>query len=193
MAWAAGLRALPVLPGRRNDHIVDRHVLRLVQRINHGPRHILRIDGDLVELLGGLAALGVRDQLPKSMSWRTVRREPLVVLAHRRHAWADPLALLASQPHIRYDRHNWGGALSEQYLQSRRIQPKERVELDALDALEVLVGLGLGVSLVPDWARAKPLAEHLVALPVPESLYREVGLLWPAGSAHGRLLDALLH
>ncbi|MBS7777209.1 LysR family transcriptional regulator [Acidovorax sp. CCYZU-2555] len=131
-------------------------------------------------------------ELPKSLSWRTVRREPLVVLAHKSHAWADPLALLASQPHIRYDRKNWGGALSDQYLQSRRIQPTERVELDALDALEVLVGLGMGVSLVPDWARAKPLGEHLIALPVPDPLYREIGLLWPAGSAHGRLLDALL-
>lgn len=132
-------------------------------------------------------------EIPKSLNWRTVRREPLVVLAHQRHADADPLALLATEPHIRYDRSNWGGALSDQYLQSRRIQPTERVELDALDALEVLVGLGMGISLVPDWARARPLGEHLVVLPVPDPLYREIGLLWPAGSAHGRLLDAMLH
>lgn len=131
-------------------------------------------------------------EIPKSLNWRTVRREPLVVLTHKRYASADPLALLASQPLIRYDRKNWGGSLSDQYLLSKRIQPEERVELDALDALEVLVGLGMGVSLVPDWARASPLRDDLVALPLPDAPYREIGLLWPTGSAHGKLLDCLL-
>ena len=130
-------------------------------------------------------------EMPKSMNWRTVRREQLVVLAHKRHAFSNPLELLATEPHIRYDRRNWGGSLSEQYLQAQRIQPTERFELDALEALEVLVGLGMGVSLVPDWARANPMGKNLITLPVPNPLYREIGLVWPAGSAHERLLETL--
>ena len=131
-------------------------------------------------------------ELQKSLSWRTVREERLIVLAHKRFANAEPLALLASEPLIRYDRHNWGGSLADQYLQAQRIRPRERVELDELQALELLVGLGMGVSLVPDWARATPLPENLVALQLPgDPPRRAIGLAWPAGSAHASFVDLL--
>jgi len=131
-------------------------------------------------------------ELPKSLSWRMVREERLIVLAHKRFEHAEPLALLASEPLIRYDRQNWGGSLADQYLQAQRIQPRERVELDELQALELLVGLGLGVSLVPDWARASPLPENLVALQLPgDAPNRAIGLAWPTGSAHASFVDLL--
>jgi len=131
-------------------------------------------------------------ELPKSLNWRTVREERLIVLAHRRFANAEPLQLLATEPLIRYDRHNWGGSLADQYLQAQRIQPRERVELDELQALELLVGLGMGVSLVPDWARASPLPANLVALQLPgDAPNRAIGFAWPAGSAHTSFVDLL--
>jgi DNA-binding transcriptional LysR family regulator len=131
-------------------------------------------------------------ELPKSLRWQRVRREPLVLLAHRRHAADDPLSLLATQPLIRYDRSNWGGSLADQYLQSKKIKAAKGVELDPLDALEVLVGLDMGVSVVPDWARASPLPDTLVKLPLPDTPYRDIGMLWPTGSGHSRILDLLL-
>lgn len=131
-------------------------------------------------------------ELPKSLNWRTVREERLIVLAHKRFAHADPLQLLASEPLIRYDRHNWGGSLADHYLQSQRIQPRQRIELDELQALDLLVGLGLGVSLVPDWARAAPLPENVVSLQLPgEVPNRAIGFAWPAGSAHAAFVDLL--
>jgi hypothetical protein len=46
---------------------------------------------------------------------------------------------------------------------------------------------------VPDWARATPLPGNVVALAVPgDSPCRTLGMLWPAQSAHGRLLESLL-
>lgn len=131
-------------------------------------------------------------ELPKSLNWRTVREERLIVLAHKRFADADPLQLLASEPLIRYDRHNWGGSLADHYLQAQRIQPRQRIELDELQALDLLVGLGLGVSLVPDWARAAPLPQNVVALQLPgEVPNRAIGFAWPAGSAHAAFVDLL--
>lgn len=131
--------------------------------------------------------------VPKSFTWRTLRQERLIVLAPRALANADPLALLGDMPLIRYDRRNWGGSLADQYLQQNGIQPRERFELDALEGIVLLVGLGLGVSLVPDWARAAPLPENVVALAVPgDSPCRTLGMLWPVQSAHGRLLESLL-
>lgn len=130
--------------------------------------------------------------LPKSVNWRTVREERLIVLAHKRFTDADPLQLLASEPLIRYDRHNWGGSLADHYLQAQRIQPRERIELDELHALDLLVGLGLGVSLVPEWARPAPLPENVVALQLPgEVPHRAIGFAWPAGSAHAAFVDLL--
>jgi DNA-binding transcriptional LysR family regulator len=130
--------------------------------------------------------------MPKSLEWRTVREERLIVLAHERYAHVAPLELLASVPLIRYDRHNWGGSLADQYLQDHRIKPRERVELDELQALELLVGLGLGVSLVPDWARASPMPPDLVALQLPgDAPHRAIGLAWPTGSAHAAFVDLL--
>jgi DNA-binding transcriptional LysR family regulator len=70
-------------------------------------------------------------------------------------------------PLIRYDRRNWSGSLADQYLQQNGIQPRERFELDALEGIVSLVGLGLGVSLVPDWARTTPLPDSVAALAVP--------------------------
>jgi DNA-binding transcriptional LysR family regulator len=131
--------------------------------------------------------------VPKSFIWRILRREPLIVLAPRSAAHVAPLQLLSEMPLIRYDRRNWGGSLADHYLQENGIQPRERFELDALDGIVSFVALGLGVSLVPDWARATPLPETVVALPLPANApFRTVGMLWPAQSAHSRLLESLL-
>jgi DNA-binding transcriptional LysR family regulator len=115
------------------------------------------------------------------------------VLAPRALAHVDPLELLSEIPLIRYDRRNWGGSLADQYLQQNGIHPRERFELDALDGILVLVGLGLGVSLVPQWAREQPLPPDVVRLTLPDGApCRRLVMLWPARSAHGRLLDSLL-
>lgn len=141
------------------------------------------------------AALIIEPQfaIPKSMVWRLLRSEPLVVLAPRSLAGIPPLELLATQPLIRYDRNNWGGWLADRYLQQNRIVPHERFELDTLDAIALLVERGLGVSLVPDWPRAWPLPPGVTMLALPGKVpLRKLGLLWPAKSPYSRLLQELL-
>lgn len=131
--------------------------------------------------------------VPKSLMWKVVREERLVVLAPKAMAQHDPIRLLSDMPLIRYDRHNWGGSLADQYLQQKAIRPRERFELDALDGILALVGLGLGVSVVPDWTGGKRLPADVVMLPLPgDAPSRRIGMLWPAQSAHGRVLEILL-
>ena len=50
--------------------------------------------------------------------------------------------------------------------------PRERFELNALNAIAVMVDRGLGVSLVPDWARPWPEGLRLVRMPLPEATCR---------------------
>jgi DNA-binding transcriptional LysR family regulator len=141
------------------------------------------------------AALLIEPQfaIPKSLVWRTLRSEPLVVLAPRPLAHIPALELLATQPLIRYDRNNWGGQLADRYLQAQQIFPRERFELDALDAIALLVERGLGVSLVPDWPRAWPLPPGVSIVPLDGAApQRTLGLLWRARSPFSRLLEELL-
>lgn len=131
--------------------------------------------------------------LPKTCNWQLVREEPLVVLAPARMAGCDPHELLREQPLIRYDRHEWGGRQADEYLRMAGIVPLERFELNALNAIAVMVDRGLGVSLVPDWARPWPEGLDLVRIPLPQcSEPRRIGIVWSRSSVRIRLVNALL-
>ncbi|PHK96728.1 LysR family transcriptional regulator [Pseudoroseomonas rhizosphaerae] len=141
------------------------------------------------------AALIVQPEFapPKSCEWRLLREEPLVVLAPEAMAGAEPHALLSAEPFIRYDRNQWGGRLADRYLRAARLAPRERFELDALDAIAVMVGRGLGVSLVPDWAPPWPAGPAITRIPLPRPFPpRRIGLMWMRGGTRARLVRAFL-
>ena len=132
--------------------------------------------------------------LPKTCDWELLREEPLVVLAPQRMAGRDPHELLQTEPLIRYDRQQWGGRQADQYLRTAGIVPRERFELNALNAIAVMVDRGLGVSLVPDWAHPWPEGLNLVRIPLPLPCEpRRVGIVWSRSTIRIRLVKALLH
>lgn len=131
--------------------------------------------------------------LPKTCDWQLLREEPLVVLAPARLAGCDPHQLLREEPLIRYDRHEWGGRQADEYLRKVGIVPRERFELNALNAIAVMVDRGLGVSLVPDWAKPWPEGISVASLPLPQpSEPRRIGLVWSRASVRLRQVNALL-
>ncbi|PZU26671.1 LysR family transcriptional regulator [uncultured Stenotrophomonas sp.] len=131
--------------------------------------------------------------LPKTCDWQLLREEPLVVLAPARMAGADPHQLLREEPLIRYDRHEWGGRQADEYLRKAGIVPRERFELNALNAIAVMVDRGLGVSLVPDWAKPWPEGISVVRIPLPEpSEPRRIGMVWSRSSVRLRQVNVLL-
>lgn len=130
--------------------------------------------------------------LPKACNWELLREEPLVVLVPESMAARDPHDVLRSEPLIRYDRHQWGGRQADEYLRAAGIVPKERFELNALNAIAVMVDRGLGVSLVPDWSRPWPEGVRLARLPLPGPCKaRRIGLVWATGGARARAVAAL--
>lgn len=131
--------------------------------------------------------------LPKTCDWLLLREEPLIVLApaHLAHRSADDL--LRNEPLIRYDRRLWGGRHADEYLQRLGITPNERFEINALNAIAVMVDRGLGVSLVPDWSPPWPEGINVVRLPLPtEEIGRRIGMVWSRGTIRMRLVNALL-
>ena len=132
-------------------------------------------------------------RMPKFCDWHLIRTEPLILIRPKDLPDADPRTLLMKQPFIRYDRNHWGGRLAETYLRVSRIVPVERFELDALEAIAVMVDSGLGVSLVPDWAPPWPAGINIgrTVIPNPE-FSREIGMVWLRSSASLRVIGAFL-
>jgi DNA-binding transcriptional LysR family regulator len=131
--------------------------------------------------------------LPKTCNWQTLRKEPLIVLAHASKSGCEAHAVLASEPFVRYERNRWGGRLVDEYLRRAHIRTKDRYELHALDAIAVLVDRGLGAALVPDWAPPWPEGLSLAKLPLPNPIHsRNVGCLWSRTSVRARLVHIFL-
>jgi len=131
--------------------------------------------------------------IPKACDWRVLRKEPLIVLTPASASIRDPHVTLNSEPLIRLDRTTWGGRLVDGYLRHAHIRPKERFELDGLEAIAIMVDRGLGVSLVPDWSPPWPEGLSLRKLPVPDDRFtRHIGLLWTRASLRAGLVHAFL-
>lgn len=89
------------------------------------------------------------DALSPGLVWRTLVREPLIVLAPAETTGADDEAVLTAAPFLRFRRYAWAGRLIDRHLTERGIAVDAVVELDSLEAIERLVAAGLGVSVVP--------------------------------------------
>jgi DNA-binding transcriptional LysR family regulator len=130
--------------------------------------------------------------IPKVCDWQVLREEPLVAISPE-GVDGDLAHMLSASPFIRYDRSNWGGRLADLYLRRNGIRPRERFELDSLDAIAVLVDRGLGVSLVPDWAPPWPSGLSLKKRPIVDAGYaRRLGMLSLRASAQSHLVTAFV-
>jgi DNA-binding transcriptional LysR family regulator len=131
--------------------------------------------------------------LPKSMAWQVLSEVPLVVLAPPRLAKHGALALLRTQPLLRYDRALGGGKQADLYLRKHGIVPAERVELSSLLAIAMMVAEGLGVSLVPDMVSPLTQGLKVARVPLPDRIEpHRYGLLWRRGTARERVVQAFL-
>ncbi|HLS68444.1 MAG TPA: LysR family transcriptional regulator [Kiloniellales bacterium] len=115
--------------------------------------------------------------IPKSSGWLTLCSEPLILIAPEEMPLHDLRAILTSQPFIRYDRNQWGGQIIDRYLRRNRLMVKEWLELDALDAIAVLVSRGLGIAIVPDWTPPWPEGLRIQKLEL-DGTSRPIGVLW---------------
>jgi DNA-binding transcriptional LysR family regulator len=132
--------------------------------------------------------------MPKTFAWSFLREEPFVVLAPRGMKLRHPHTMLANEPFIRLDRNVYAGQRIDRYLRSNGIRPHERLELDGLDAIAIMVDRGIGVSLLPDWPPPWPAGLKLQKVPLPgRPLTRRIGLCWARASLRLGLIDIFLH
>ena len=141
------------------------------------------------------AAIVVEPQFAvgKGCVFEALLEEPLVVVAPKalgRHKAHD---LLRNEPFIRYDRTVLGGQLADRYLRDHAIAVRQRLEIDGLMAIACLIGQGLGVALLPDWAPMWSSGLDIARVPLPaRAPVRRVGVLWTTHGPRAALAKALL-
>ncbi|MES2819254.1 MAG: LysR substrate-binding domain-containing protein [Pseudomonadota bacterium] len=130
--------------------------------------------------------------LPKELLQVELAREPFVLIAPLDTPGDDPLQLLAEQPFVRYDRRSFGGRLVAGFLRQQRIEVREAVELDELEALVRMVECGLGVSLVPRAGLWLQRPTRVRVLPLDELTFHRELVAVLRRSQRQPALDALL-
>ena len=129
--------------------------------------------------------------LPKTLRAVELRREALVLLAPP-GTRGRPQALVRKMPYIRYDPSAWGGRHAAQWLADQEIAPTVLCDLDALEAIALLVSDGMGVSLVPQWAGFERFAGDCRAQPLPGEAYaRTLWLVCPLAPDSPQMLALL--
>jgi hypothetical protein len=124
-------------------------------------------------------------ELPKTSSWHSLRREPLVLLTPARMKVASALATIAREPFIRYDGRWWAArwptttCASWAFGQRSRRARWHRVHRQA-------GGRRAGVSVLPDWAVIGAPNRELKKWPLPPPCpARTVGVLWQRSDRAG--------
>lgn len=131
--------------------------------------------------------------ISKGLEWASIHSERYIVIAPASFGKRNALDVLNSEPFIRYDRRLWSGQIAALYLELKGIVPRDRLELDGLEAIAVLVSRGLGVSLVPDWSTPWPEGLSLCKLELPDDRpFRTMGMMWPRASRRMPIIQALL-
>jgi len=122
------------------------------------------------------------------LNWRSLRREPFVMLTAANERSSDVAALLAGKPFIRYYRHSHGGNLVERFLKRKKYQVTEAMETDSVEAIALLVSRGTGVAIVPRTPALDVLGIKVRELSLGEdTFYRELGLVERTDGASSHL------
>ncbi|KAA1012946.1 LysR family transcriptional regulator [Paraburkholderia panacisoli] len=132
--------------------------------------------------------------LPSELEWRTLVTEPFVLLvpkqlARSQRGWRD---LLKSEPFIRYDRTSFGGRLVDRFLRRSRLNVRDVIEVDELQAIVQLVARGIGVALIPSTVGLGKWPANVVALELGDATFqREIGLVQRPRHSRQAVADVL--
>lgn len=141
---------------------------------------ISALSGQLVRSVdeGALDAAVVHrpESMPPGTDWHPIARQEIVVLAPASAPEPDLPALFAAHAYIRFNRQAWVAPLIEQRLASLGLKPETGAEIESIEAIRMLVGLGFGVSAIP--ATGPEADPGLRTLPFGDPpLFRQIGLL----------------
>lgn len=134
--------------------------------------------------------------LPPELVWEPLWQEPFVLLTPPQAKGRDWRRILRSEPFLRYDRASFGGRLVDRFLRSEAIEVQDAVEMDELEGILQLVGLGMGAALLPRVRANWRVPEGVRVVTLGDATFhREIGMVTRTRPAQagivGGLRDAL--
>lgn len=126
------------------------------------------------------------------LEWHHIADEPLAVIAPK-ETKGDAKTLLTCEPFIWFNRKTWAGGDIEAQLKSRGITVNATMEIDSLDAIQVMVREGLGVAIVPVCHGHSGVWPGLRSVPFGDPPHkRDIGALIMNGAASDPLIQTFL-
>lgn len=164
-------------------------------RTGHPGLHLEIVSGVSSQLLGMVqrrrldaAIVSDYDEAERTTEWRPFLRERLVLIAPPDSSGDDVPRLVRTHPFIRYTPSAAVGRVIDRAVQRLRLEPRESMRLDWLEAIEAMVAAGHGVAIVPE-RRIRPFERvRTVDLPGPGH-YRTLGLVETMANPKRRLTD----
>lgn len=119
--------------------------------------------------------------LPQHVQWTELYKEPMILIMPTPLSKKGGKALdqESDLAFIRFERNTWTGHLVDQTIRANKLNIKEGMELNSVEAIIELVRQGLGYSIVPQLANiAWDSDRQLMIKKLPgKTIYRKVGLL----------------
>lgn len=94
---------------------------------------------------------------PKSITCLAIESQPIVMITQAADTRA-PEAIIAQEKALVYDPGSWGGRLATAWVKTHIPHDRVLCELDAVEAIAIAVGHGIGYSIIPAWAGLDELA-----------------------------------
>jgi DNA-binding transcriptional LysR family regulator len=141
-----------------------------------------RLSGELMRLVehGGLdaALMHKPNEIAADFAWRDITQQRVVIVAPPSSGEETVAELFAAHPYIRFNRNAWVAPLIEERLGELGIAPDTRAEIQSIEAIHLMVGLGFGVSVLPDIGDTGPSGRPLRILDFgAPPIHRTIGLL----------------
>ncbi|MGD1876571.1 MAG: LysR family transcriptional regulator [Kiloniellaceae bacterium] len=89
-------------------------------------------------------------EIADGFAWQDIARQRVVIVAPPDSVEEEAAEIFAVYPYIRFNRAAWVAPLIEARFESLGIVPNTSAEIQSIEAIHVMVGLGFGVSVLPD-------------------------------------------
>jgi DNA-binding transcriptional LysR family regulator len=112
------------------------------------------LSGELVRLVErrelDAAVMHKPEEIAADFAWRDIARQRIVIVAPPNSPEQTAGEIFAAHPYIRFNRAAWVAPLIEDRFKVLGIVPNTSAEIQSIEAIHIMVGLGFGVSVLPD-------------------------------------------
>jgi DNA-binding transcriptional LysR family regulator len=192
----AGILRIGVIPTASTGILPD--ALAILRE--RTPRLQVRIENELSTELVRRVERGMLDaailtepsRLNAGLGSRVILEERLLVVAPIDSPGETDVDLLTALPFVRFNRRAGVGRVIDGALRSRGIEVRERMELDSIESILMMVSRGLGAAIAPERSISIEQRRSLKCIPFGDPpVRRRVGLVERTSQGRSTLTDAL--